>query len=88
MGDAIVSLTDELRMAREHRIAESSKKPKQVQAVEVLERSYTGRLEQSAFIDALGLMEDPGKARVFLTLKNRENRDLWLEQTVTTSLLY
>ena len=75
VGDAIISLTEEIRMTREQRIAQSSKKTVQEQVVQVLEENCTKRMDEGAFIDAIEVIEDPGKARIFLTLKNPRHRE-------------
>jgi hypothetical protein len=76
LGIAISGLTKEIEKARKAKEAHESNQQK---AIKLLEKKYKARLEVSAFLKAIVLFKEKGNAVTFLTLNDREYRDLWLE---------
>jgi hypothetical protein len=76
IGVAILALTKELERSRK---AKESYESNQQRAIRLLEKEYKGRLEVSAFLKAMVLFKEEGNAISFLTLDDKEYRDLWLE---------
>ena len=76
LGLAISSLSKEI--AR-NRYTKETYESNQKKAIKLLEKEYKVRFEVGTFLKVIALFKDEGNIVAFLTLDNREYRDLWLE---------
>jgi hypothetical protein len=89
LAQAINGMTNEMVMDRKRRETrdalqdERQKAPER--AIAVLYEAYESRMDDSAFIKALNML-DGERSRLFLTLKAGVKRDLWLESTFGVEL--
>ena len=70
---AISSLSKEI--ARNRHVKETYES-NQKRAIKLLEKEYKARLKIGAFLKVIALFKDEGNVVAFLTLDNREYRDL------------
>ena len=80
---AISALSKEIARNRH---AKETYESNQKRAIKLLEKEYKTRLEIGAFLKAMALFKDEGNAVAFLTLNDREYRDLWLEMEMNSIL--
>lgn len=83
-AEGLTALTEELGKRR--KVLVNQARTKQEIAVGLLYSDYETRLSDDSFVDAINLVENEGKAIIFVAMHAGSKRDQWLRSQITADL--